>query len=793
MSSLIQGYEYDIFISYRQKDNKHDGWVTEFVDNLKGELESTFKEEISVYFDINPHDGLLETHDVDASLKDKLKCLIFIPIISRTYCDPKSFAWEHEFKAYVEQASQDQFGLKVKLPNSNVTSRVLPVRIYDLDTNDIKLCESLLGGVLRSVDFIYKSAGVNRPLRVNEDHPSDNLNKTYYRDQINKVANSIKEIITAIGQHIPHKEEVPKEVFKPIAVPKKNNRIKIIIATVVVLALIVLGYFLIPALSKPKVQLEKSIAVLPFRNDSPNDSTTYFLNGVMAEILSNLQKIGEFSRVLSRESVEQFRINTGKSMPEIAKKLNVNYIVEGSGQKYGDKFVLRVQLIVANNEKHLWGKSYDREIRKTSDIISIQSEIAQSIAAELKTIITPEEKQLINKIPTANLTAYDFYQQGREEHTKYWITNINKAALQKAEALYHKALKYDSSFAQAYSGLAMVYWDKYYRKEKEYFSKKFMDSVLILANIALSYDNHLSEPYTLRGRYYSEIGKPEQAIEEYDKAIKLNPNDWMAYREKGNFYYANDLVNNIDNYQKAAFLNRGVELPDLLADIGFAYFCAGFPEKAKQYYQDKLKLDDDSLSYYGSLSVSENQQSNLKKSIEYGEKGYAIDSTNAGILEMLGKDYASLGQYKESLKYYKKLYEGFKTMGEILIGVMHRIGYAYWQNGYKKEAEYYFNEQIKYCNSMIELKRAWGNFYTYYDLAGVYAFIGDKDKAYKNLRVFNQIQRVPLWMAHYIKTDPLFNSIRNEPEFQQIARDIEAKYQAEHERVRKWLEENNML
>jgi len=77
------------------------------------------------YFDINPHDGLLETHDVDASLKDKLKCLVFIPIISRTYCDPKSFAWEHEFKVFVEQASKDQFGLKVKLPNGNVSSRVL--------------------------------------------------------------------------------------------------------------------------------------------------------------------------------------------------------------------------------------------------------------------------------------------------------------------------------------------------------------------------------------------------------------------------------------------------------------------------------------------------------------------------------------------------------------------------------------------------------------------------------------------------------------------------------------------
>ena len=115
MANLIPGYEYDIFISYRQKDNKGDRWVSEFVEALKTELESTFKEEISVYFDINPSDYLLESYDVDASLKDKLKCLVFIPVISRTYCDPKSFAWEHEFKAFVELASKDQFGLKVKL------------------------------------------------------------------------------------------------------------------------------------------------------------------------------------------------------------------------------------------------------------------------------------------------------------------------------------------------------------------------------------------------------------------------------------------------------------------------------------------------------------------------------------------------------------------------------------------------------------------------------------------------------------------------------------------------------
>ena len=198
MPSIIEGYNYDIFISYRQKDNKHDGWVTEFVNNLKGELESTFKEEVSVYFDINPHDGLLETHDVDASLKEKLKCLIFIPIISRTYCDPKSFAWEHEFKAFAEQAKEDRLGLKIKLSGGNIANRILPVLIHDIDVKDIKECESVLGGYLRGVELIYKSPGVNRPLREYEENSSDNLNHTIYRDQINKVALAIRDIIESL-------------------------------------------------------------------------------------------------------------------------------------------------------------------------------------------------------------------------------------------------------------------------------------------------------------------------------------------------------------------------------------------------------------------------------------------------------------------------------------------------------------------------------------------------------------------------------------------------------------------
>jgi hypothetical protein len=179
MASVIPCYEYDIFISYRQKGNKGDRWVSEFIDALKDELESTFKEDVSVYFDINPHDGLLETHDVAASLKEKLRCLIFIPVISKTYCDPKSFAWEHEFLAYTDQVSSEQFGMNIRLSGGNVAKRVLPVQIHDLDNEDRKLCESALGGVLRSIEFIYKEHGVNRPLNPRDDGASFHIWKKH--------------------------------------------------------------------------------------------------------------------------------------------------------------------------------------------------------------------------------------------------------------------------------------------------------------------------------------------------------------------------------------------------------------------------------------------------------------------------------------------------------------------------------------------------------------------------------------------------------------------------------------
>jgi TolB-like protein len=193
MPSLLPGYEYDIFISYRHKDNKGE-WVTEFVKALRTELEATFKEDINIYFDENPHDGLHAHHDVDDSLRKKLKCLVLIPVVSRTYCDEHSFAWVNEFKIFIEQARNDQFGLKVNVSGGNVASRVLPLRIHELDPDDISLFESEIEGVMRSIDFIYKESGVNRPLLPTHERKS-NLENTDYGNQVNKVANAIREII----------------------------------------------------------------------------------------------------------------------------------------------------------------------------------------------------------------------------------------------------------------------------------------------------------------------------------------------------------------------------------------------------------------------------------------------------------------------------------------------------------------------------------------------------------------------------------------------------------------------
>ena len=414
MSSIIEGYNYDIFISYRQKDNKGERWVSEFVEALKTELESTFKEEISVYFDINPHDGLLETHDVDASLKDKLKCLVFIPIISRTYCDPKSFAWEHEFKTFVEQASKDLFGLKVKLPNGNVANRVLPVRIYNLNTSDIKQYESILGGFLRSVEFIYSEPGVNRPLKPDDDEKI-NLNKTKYRNQINKVANAINEIMLGLKN-------------EPVEFGSYQGEV-------------------VSAIEKPVV-LENSIIVLPFENLSSDPDQEYFSDGLTEEIITDLSHIHNLL-VISRSSAMTFK-GTKKKIKEIAGEVNVHYVLEGSVRKAGNNLRITAQLIDATTDTHLWAERYTGIL---DNIFDIQEKVSRSIAGSLKLKLSSDEERNISQRPIIDIQAYEYYLKAKRE-----INNWSEKGMELALEYLQKGLEITGDNVLFYFGMGYVYF-----------------------------------------------------------------------------------------------------------------------------------------------------------------------------------------------------------------------------------------------------------------------------------------------------------------------------------------------
>jgi TolB-like protein len=554
-------------------------------------------------------------------------------------------------------------------------------------------------------------------------------------------------------------------------------------------------------------ELDKSIAVLPFINDSPGDSNNYIINGLWAEVTNNLQTIKNL-RVLSRTSTDQYRGSDRPAIPEIAKKLDVNYIVEASGQMIGSIFSVRVLLTKAKGkETPIWAKHYQEEMKEVRDWVRIQSKIAQTIAAEVKATMTPEEKQIIEKVPTTNLTAYDFYRMGMDEEGKfpysgltsasttwqiiYMVSTTNNQALERAAKMYKTALKYDSTLALAYTGLAGVYWSKnYYR---EYFSKSFLDSVLVLAKKAISFDDQLPDAHYIMGMYYSEKGIYKQAFEEFDKTLKYNPNYWLAYFGKANLYFdESNYVMALENFQEAACRYHGSGLSDILRRICLALDDSGFSEQARLYNLDAIKLETDSIKYYFWLQL---WCDNAQKRLEFLEKGYSIDSSNTSILKALGDYYLDLGtgQFKESLRYYRKYVDKLKEQGIISVNTVHRVAYIYLKNGLRDSADYYFNKQIRYCNDAIRFGRQYGISWAYYDLAGVYAFKGDKIKAYENLKNFNKTQRMAKWFVVYVNSDPLFESIRNEPEFQQIARDVEAKYQAEHERVRKWLKEQGVL
>ncbi len=437
MPSVIPGYEYDIFVSYRHKDNRSvlgspsaqgyqvsNGWVTDFIEELQRELESTLKDDLSIYFDSNPIDGLLESHNVDKSLEGKLKAVIFIPILSQIYCDPKCFAWQNEFCAFNKMALQDSLGRDIKLRDGNVASRVLPVAIHTLDAEDRKQFETELNSKLRSIDFIFRSPGVNRPLRP-DDNRQDNTNGLFYRDQVNKVANAIKEIIHGIKYPGRIADSYTEQLSNEIAeVAREEQKSK-----------------------SEQNLIDKSLAVLPFVSLSQDASQEYFADGITENILIQLSGNSQL-RVISRTSVMRYK-KTTKSAPEIATELGVKFILEGSAQTHGNKVRINVQLIDAIKDHPVWSKVF---VESLDDIFEIQNSVAEIVSKELHTSINGNPVAKPKEVPTKNREAYDLFLKGRHAFNQWSVDGYRTAS-----NYFKQAVAKDPDFKQAYSYLASSY------------------------------------------------------------------------------------------------------------------------------------------------------------------------------------------------------------------------------------------------------------------------------------------------------------------------------------------------
>jgi TolB-like protein len=459
--------------------------------------------------------------------------------------------------------------------------------------------------------------------------------------------------------------------------------------------------------------LEKSIAVLPFINDSQNDSTTYFMDGVMEEILTNLQTVKNL-RVISRTSVERYRKQT-KSIPEIAKELGVNYIMEGSGQKSGNKFRLRVQLIRAAKESHLWAKSYEQENPEAKDYFSIQSQIAQTIAEQLEAVITTKEKKLIEKIPTENRDAYEAYLKGQ-----FYLRKFTANDLDTALHYFNLAKEIDPEYALAYAGICDV-WA--YRQQSGIVSPAEGNVNAITAVMkAYELDSTSAEvQYSLAHKKTWGLWDWKGGEAGFKKSLSINPNNAMTHA-----LYSHLL--NILGRSKEAMEQIDIALKlDPMNPFIITFYAIDL--------QMTRKYDESIRAFYDALKI---------------EPGYPFAAGN------LGNALYMKGRYKEAL-------EQFKSCNISDPEVVKALEQGYIEGGYKAA-------MISY-NKLAEL-RSKTSYWNPCDIAMTYVMAGENNKAIKWLQKAFEVHDPNLPYLFY----PLYDNLREDPRFQEIAKKMNLPY-----------------
>jgi TolB-like protein/AraC-like DNA-binding protein len=571
-------------------------------------------------------------------------------------------------------------------------------------------------------------------------------------------------------------EPIPPLNLAPHTIyPRQKIFVLIGLALLAVLAVGLSAYFFWP--SGKSTPTEKAIAVLPFKNDSNDSTNVYIINGLMESTLNNLQKIKDL-KVISRTSAEKYR-NTSKSIPEMAKELNVNYFVEGSGQKIGDRILLNIQLIDAATDKHLWAKQYRRE---TKEIFELQEEIARNIADEIGVIISPEVIAQLEKKPTENLAAYDAYLKGSD-----LFYQSKRETLIDAVPWFKKAIELDPEFGLAYANLGIVY----YYLDIFQVDKRYAAEISLSADKALLYAPKSDVSLIVKALDYAYKRQFKQAVPYFEKALEYNPHSGLVLHFLNEFYSMH--VPNPAKHLQYALLKVKTEPPVDSNITAFDYFHLsnalfenGFLDEATVYINKSMAYNPYGyFTAYFRVYVLTMRDDNLLRTKAMMLEVLKRDTSRFDIVQEMGKICFMMRDYDEAFKYYKWFTKSRERMQLNLYKFEDlRLAIVYEKMGLKAEAGKFVASFKDYADNDLTI-------YKHLHLAMYWCYHGDKQKALDHLRLFAN-EKTITYAVTCIDDDPLFDPVSATPEFKSIMADMKATFNKTHDKLAVMLKDEGL-
>ena len=378
-----------------------------------------------------------------------------------------------------------------------------------------------------------------------------------------------------------------------------------------------------------------SVAVLPLNNLSGDAGQDYFADGMTDELTTRLSSISAL-RVISRTSAMHYK-GTNKTTPEIARELNVDALVEGSVLRSGDRVRISAQLIQARNDKHLWAESYERDLR---DVLSLQADVARTIADQIKIHVTPQEHRKLVAVVAVNPQAHESYLKGR-----YYWGKFTEEGMRRAVDYFQEAIKEDPNYAPAYAGLAHAYHElAYYIAPKE-----VMPKAKAAAMSALRLDDTNAEAHAALGWIKLHYDWDWSGAEkEYLQALETNPGSIQARAQYAIYLDAMGRFQEGIQQHKAVLELDPLSLIDRVV-FGDAYMFARRYDEAVEQYQKALEVDPNFADAHASLGTAYLQQGKFKEAIAHLQRATQLD-TDPGFKEGLAIAHAISGNKNETRK-----------------------------------------------------------------------------------------------------------------------------------------------